>query len=154
MGKKTPFYRRGKIQPLCAQPAHERYYRSGGRSREKEQPSMNLGAVVPLISGTTAHPSGTTAGGAEHGTQKNSSGTTARPERYYRLQAVLPPIGAVLPLIGGTAVPYCRATTAKLDTKNARPKIEAVPARNRSRTTAYGHRRYYRFEQQYYRLGR
>ena len=68
--------------------------------------------------------------------QKCSSGTTARPERYYRLQVVLPPIGAVLPLIGGTAVPYCRATTAKLDTKNARPKIEAVPARNRSRTTA------------------
>ena len=86
--------------------------------------------------------------------QKCSSGTTARPERYYRLQAVLPPIGAVLPLIGGTAVPYCRATTAKLDTKNARPKIEAVPARNRSRTTAYGHRRYYRFGQRYYRLGR
>ena len=78
--------------------------------------------------------------------QKCSSGTTARPERYYRLQAVLP-------LIGGTAVPYCRATTAKLDTKNARPKIEAVPARNRSRTTAYGHRRYYRFGQRYYRLG-
>ena len=101
---------------------------------------MNLGAVVPLISGTTAHPSGTTAGGAEHGT-KNAV-------------AVLPPIRAVLPLIGGTAVPYCRATTAKLDTKNARPKIEAVPARNRSRTTAYGHRRYYRFGQRYYRLGR
>ena len=140
MGKKTPFYRRGKIQPLCAQPAHERYYRSGGRSREKEQQNTNLGAVVPLISGTTAHPSGTTAGGAEHGT-KNAV-------------AVLPPIRAVLPLIGGTAVPYCRATTAKLDTKNARPKIEAVPARNRSRTTAYGHRRYYRVGQRHYRLGR
>ena len=115
---------------------------------------MNLGAVVPLISGTTAHPSGTTAGGAEHGTKNavavlppDRSGTTAY-RRFYR------PIGAVLPLIGGTAVPYCRATTAKLDTKNARPKIEAVPARNRSRTTAYGHRRYYRFGQRYYRLGR
>ena len=105
---------------------------------------MNLGAVVPLISGTTAHPSGTTAGGAEHGTKNavavlplDRSGTTAY-RRYYRR----------------TVVPYCRATTAKLDTKNARPKIEAVPARNRSRTTAYGHRRYYRFGQRYYRLGR
>ena len=45
---------------------------------------MNLGAVVPLISGTTAHPSGTTAGGAEHGTKNavvvlppDRSGTTA-----------------------------------------------------------------------------
>jgi len=28
LGKKTPFYRRGEIQPLCAQPAHEWYYRS------------------------------------------------------------------------------------------------------------------------------
>ena len=54
--------------------------------------------------------------------QKCSSGTTARPERYYRLQAVLPPIGAVLPLIGGTTVPYCRATTAEPDTKRADPK--------------------------------
>ena len=105
MGKKTPFYRRGKIQPLVCSartravlPLHERYYRSGGRSGEKEQPNMNLGAVVPLISGTTAHPSGTTAGGAEHGTKNavavlppDRSGTTAyrryyRPSgRYYRL---------------------------------------------------------------------
>ena len=59
---------------------------------------MNLGAVVPLISGTTAHPSGTTARGAEHGTKNalavlppDRSGTTAyrryyRPSgRYYRL---------------------------------------------------------------------
>ena len=39
MGKKTPFYRRGKIQPLCAQPAHERYYRSmsGTTLRWKKQ---------------------------------------------------------------------------------------------------------------------
>ena len=138
-------------------PLHERYYRSGGRSSEKEQQNKNLGAVVPPISGTTAHPSGrdqTRQGRAENGGSNavavlppDRSGTTAY-RRYYR------PNGAVLPLIGGTAVPYCRATTAKLDTKNARPKIEAVPARNRSRTTAYGHRRYYRFGQRYYRLGR
>ena len=46
-GRRPPFYRRGKIQPLCAQPAHERYYLSGRRNREKEQQNMNLGAVVP-----------------------------------------------------------------------------------------------------------
>ena len=71
---KTPFYRRGKIQPLSAQPAHERYYcsTSGTTARaeeagKKEQHNMNLGEVVLHMSGTTAHPSGTTAGGAEHG---------------------------------------------------------------------------------------
>ena len=57
------------------------------------------------------------------------SGTTAY-RRYYR------PIGAILPLIGGIAVPYCRATTAKPDTKRARPKIEAVVERYWSGTTA------------------
>jgi hypothetical protein len=76
MGKKTPFYRRGKIQPLCAQPAHERYYRSTSgttalaeEAGKRSNKNKNLGAVVPLIRGTTAHPSGTTAGGAEHGTK-------------------------------------------------------------------------------------
>ena len=56
---------------------------------------MNLGAVVPLISGTTAHPSGTTAGGAEHGTKRGraeQSTTAEMQKRYYR------PTGAVLPL--------------------------------------------------------
>ena len=117
-------------------PLHERYYRLGGRSRETDQQNMNLGAVVPLISGTTAHPSGTTAGGAEHGTKNavavlppDRSGTTAY-RRFYR------PFWAALPLIGGTAVPYCRATTAKLKTKNARPKIEAVVERYWSGTTS------------------
>ena len=38
------------------------------------------------------------------------------PQRYYRST------GAVLPLIGGTTVPYCRATTAEPDTKRADPK--------------------------------
>ena len=43
------------------------------------------------------------------------SGTTAY-RRYYR------PNGAVLPLMGGTVVPYCHATTAKPDTKRQDPK--------------------------------
>ena len=131
-------------------PLHERYYRSGRRNREKEQQNKNLGAVVLPLEEQNTGPK--EAGRAEYSGSNavavlppDRSGTTAY-RRYYR------PIGAVLPLIGGTAVPYCRATTAKLDTKNARPKIEAVPARNRSRTTAYGHRRYYRFGQRYYRL--
>ena len=110
--------------------APQRYYRWRSRTRDQkrqgrvEYDSSNAVAILP----------------------PDRSGTTAY-RRYYR------PFWAALLLIGGTAVPYCRATTAKLDTKNARPKIEAVPARNRSRTTAYGHRRYYRFGQRYYRLG-
>ena len=103
-GRRPPFIGGENPTVMCSArtravlPLHERYYRSGGRSREKEQPNMNLGAVVPLISGTTAHPSGTTAGGAEHGTKNavavlppDRSGTTAyrryyRPSgRYYRL---------------------------------------------------------------------
>ena len=55
---------------------------------------MNLGAVVPLISGTTAHPSGTTAGGAEHGT------TNA--------VAVVPPRWAVVPPVSGSTAPVGR----------------------------------------------
>ena len=36
-GRRPPFYRRGKIQPLCAQPAHERYYQEpwGGSTADK-----------------------------------------------------------------------------------------------------------------------
>ena len=74
-GRRPPFIGGGKsnryvLSPQRAVlPLHERHYRSGGRSRETDQQNMNLGAVVPLISGTTAHP----------------RGTTARPERYYRL---------------------------------------------------------------------
>ena len=53
---------------------------------------MNLGAVVPLISGTTAHPSGTTAGGAEHGTKggrtEQSTVAVVQDRRNYR--ALLP----------------------------------------------------------------
>ena len=48
LGKKTPFYRWGKIQLLCSQPAQ---------------------------SGTTAHPHGTAARGS--GTTAKGSGTTA-----------------------------------------------------------------------------
>ena len=59
----------GTTAPRAVLPPHERYYHSGGRSSEKEQQHKNLGAVVPPISGTTAHPSSTTAGGAEHRTK-------------------------------------------------------------------------------------
>ena len=67
---------------------------------------MNLGAVVPLISGTTAHPSGTTAGGAEHETKKtvavlppDRSGTAA-----YRRQTELPCLTAVQLLLNPTRI--------------------------------------------------
>ena len=133
MGKKTPFYRRGKIQPLCAQPAHERYYRStSGTTALAEEAGQNGATKHEPWGGSTAYkryyraPQRYYRWRSRTRDQKCSSGTTARPERYYRLQAVLPPIGAVLPLIGGTAVPYCRATTAKPDTKRAGSKIEAV----------------------------
>ena len=153
MGKKTPFYvlsphtssttapqgvlplwrkKQGKgatkHEPWGGSTAYKRYYRSPQRyyhwrSRTRVQKRQGRAEYVGSNAVAVLPP--------------DRSGTTAY-RRYYR------PIGAVLPLIGGTAVPYCRATTAKLDTKNARPKIEAVPARNRSHTTAYGHRRYYR----------
>ena len=55
MGKKTPFYRRGKIQPLCAQPAHERYYRSWSRYNRDSQYTC-----ITLPGGTTGRPGGST----------------------------------------------------------------------------------------------
>ena len=64
---------------------------------------MNLGAVVPLISGTTAHPSGTT---VEYGGQERD-----RPERYCRGG------WAVLPLVSGTATLLPLRSTALSDTK-------------------------------------
>ena len=70
---------------------------------------MNLGAVVPLISGTTAHPSGTTAGGAEHGTKNavavlppDRSGTTAY---RWNCRALLP-------------CNYCKTRHEKCKTQN------------------------------------
>ena len=69
---------------------------------------MNLGAVVPLISGTTAHPSGTTAGLS--GTIAPFGGTAAQNEgeRERGNRAVL------LWRKGGTAAKerYCRTTAA------------------------------------------
>ena len=115
-----------KHEPWGGSTAYKRYYRAPQRYYRWRSRTRDKNAVAVL--------------------PPDRSGTTAYRWYYH-------PIGAVLPLIGGTAVPYCRATTAKLDTKNARPKIEAVPTRNRSRTTADGHRRYYRFGQRYYRLG-
>ena len=80
--------------------------------------------------------------------QKCSSGTTARPERYYRLQAVLLPIGAVLPLIGGTAVQLLQNSTRKMqDPKSRRYQrgtVAVLPLMAIGGTTACGDTRYCR----------
>ena len=67
MGKKTPFYRDPRIQPLPVQVVHERYYRSGERyyrlsgssSRRQREQKYRSGSAAR--SGTTVQPSGTTA---------------------------------------------------------------------------------------------
>ena len=85
MGKKSTFYRWGKIQPLCSQPAQSGTTapRSGTTARAVE-PLRNTTArrqkgQKNLRSGSTARPHGTTA--RPHGTTANGSGTTAC-ERY------------------------------------------------------------------------
>ena len=64
LGKKTPFYRTSRIQPLCAQVVHKRYYRLEERyyrlacskqPNERENTNFWSGAVLPLRShGSTA----------------------------------------------------------------------------------------------------
>ena len=79
MGKKTPFYRRGEIQPLphCTSPHR---------------------AVLPLGQGGTTAESGTTAPTQRY-YRAGEEDRALAPERYYRERRAVLPLGAVLPLL-------------------------------------------------------
>ena len=42
MGKKTPFYRTSRIQPLCAQVVHKRYYRLARSKQPNERENTSF----------------------------------------------------------------------------------------------------------------
>ena len=143
-GKKTPFYRRGKIQPLpCSQPAQ-----SGTTARAvvtqkqcngaRPRAGSTAGAVLPLPPAVL--PLGVAARGYSEAEQDRWG--EAEPhqryyrsnERYYRLQAVVPH--------------HCRSTTAK--EKQDTRRISASGSCSGSGGQKYRTKRYYRSEERYY----